>query len=295
MRFTKMHGLGNDYIYIDAHREALEGIDLPQLARSLSDRHFGIGGDGLILIMPSDEADFRMRMFNADGSEGEMCGNGMRCFAKYVYDHGLTTKTEFVVETAAGPIRPTVNVEEGRVTSVTVDMGKPRLARRDIPMTGSPKNTPVINEMLRVDDDFLRVTCVSMGNPHCVIFVDDVQHAPVRTLGPRVEHHGAFPARTNVEFVKVVPPDRLEMRVWERGSGETLACGTGASASVVAAALNNLADRSCTVKLLGGELQIEWRQDDHVFKTGPAVEVFSGEVDVKALGVMEQDRQDNGR
>jgi diaminopimelate epimerase len=164
-------------------------------------------------------------------------------------------------------------------------MGKPRLARREIPMAGSAKNTPVINEMLRVDDDFLRVTCVSMGNPHCVIFVDDVQNAPVRTLGPRIEHHEAFPARTNVEFVKVVAPDRLEMRVWERGSGETLACGKGASASVVAAALNNLAGRSCTVKLLGGELQIEWRDDDHVLKTGPAVEVFSGEVDVEALGV----------
>ena len=283
MRFTKMQGLGNDYIYINAHQEHLEGVDLPQLARVLSDRHFGIGGDGIILIMPSERADFGMRMFNADGSEGEMCGNGMRCFAKYVYEHGLTAKTKFAVETGAGPIRPELTVENGRVTRVIVDMGRPRLARRDIPMLGSPEDAPVIDEPLRVGDEVVRVTCVSMGNPHCVIVVDDVHAAPVRTLGPLIEHHNAFPARTNVEFIRAVASDLLEMRVWERGSGETLACGTGASASVVAAALNGLAGRSCTVRLLGGDLRVEWRDDDHVLKTGPAVEVFSGEVDPKAL------------
>jgi diaminopimelate epimerase len=285
MRFTKMHGLGNDYIYIDGHQERLEGVDLPELAKVLSDRQFGIGADGIILILPSEQADFAMRMFNADGSEGRMCGNGMRCVAKYVYEHGLTTKTEFVVETGAGPIRPKLTLEGARVVSVTVDMGQPRLARRDIPMLGEPADARVIDEALEVDGKAVRITCVSMGNPHCVLFVDDVHSAPVRTLGPRIEHHEAFPERTNVEFVRVVAPDLLEMRVWERGSGETLACGTGASASVVATALNGLAGRSCTVKLLGGDLQIEWREDDHVFKTGPAVEVFSGEVDPRALHV----------
>jgi diaminopimelate epimerase len=283
MRFTKMHGLGNDYIYLDGHREPLDEVDLPWLARVLSDRNFGIGGDGIILILPSEQADFRMRMFNADGSEGEMCGNGMRCFAKYVYDHGLTRTTELVVETGAGPIRPRLTVEHGCVTSVTVDMGAPILERGRIPMLGSPADGRVIDEPLRVGDEEVRVTCVSMGNPHCVLFVEDVQAAPVRTLGPLIERHEVFPARTNVEFIRVVAPDRLEMRVWERGSGETLACGTGASASVVAAALNGLAGRACTVKLLGGELQIEWREDDHVFLTGPAVEAFSGEVDPAAI------------
>jgi len=283
MRFTKMHGLGNDYIYIDAHRESLGEIDLPWLARVLSDRNFGIGADGIILILPSEPADFRMRMFNADGSESEMCGNGMRCFAKYVHDHGLTRKTEFVVETGAGLIRPRVTLERGHVSSVTVDMGPPVLARRAIPMLGSPEEGRVIDEPLRVGDQEARVTCVSMGNPHCVLFVDDVEAAPVRTLGPLIERHEVFPARTNVEFIRVVADDRLNMRVWERGSGETLACGTGASASVVAAALNGHAGHACTVRLLGGELQIEWRADDHVFLTGPAVEVFAGEVDPAAI------------
>jgi diaminopimelate epimerase len=283
MRFTKMHGTGNDYIYLDAHTEKLDGVDLPALARVLSDRHFGIGGDGIILIMPSDRADFRMRMFNADGSESEMCGNGMRCFAKYVYDHGLTDKTELVVETGGGLIRPSLAIADGCVTSVTVDMGRPTLARQAIPMTGPPEGGPVIDEPLAVNGEQVRVTCVNMGNPHCVLFVDDVKGAPVHSLGPKIEHHEAFPARINVEFVEVPAPDRLQMRVWERGSGETLACGTGASASVVAAALNDLAGRACTVELLGGELGVEWREDDHVLITGPAVEVFSGEVDPAAL------------
>jgi len=278
MQFTKMHGLGNDYIYLDAIRQDLSGEDLPHLARRLSDRNFGIGGDGIILIMPSDEADFRMRMLNADGSEAEMCGNGMRCFAKYLYEHGLTMKTDLVIETGAGLIRPRLQVQAGQVLSVSVDMGVPRLAREAIPMAGEPADEPVIDQPLEVEGQEYRVTCVSMGNPHCVLFVDDVSSAPVATLGPLIEHHRAFPARTNVEFVRVVEPTVLEMRVWERGSGETLACGTGASASVVAAGLNGKAARSCAVKLRGGDLAIEWVGNDHVLLTGPAVEVFSGEV-----------------
>jgi diaminopimelate epimerase len=278
-----MHGLGNDYIYIDAINQDLSGVDLPDLAVKLSDRNFGIGGDGIILICASEAADFRMRMLNADGSESEMCGNGMRCFAKYVYDHGLTDKTELVVETGAGPIKPRMTVENGRVTVVTVDMGEPRLARKDIPMAGEPADEPVIDEPLFVDGQEYRVTCVSMGNPHCAQLVDSVESAPVTTLGPRIELHEAFPQRTNVEFIRVERPDLVHMRVWERGSGETLACGTGACASAVAANLLGLADRSCTVRLRGGDLAIEWAENDHVFLTGPAVEAFAGEVDPTAL------------
>jgi len=198
MRFTKMHGLGNDYIYIDTFSEDLSDLDITGLAIKLSDRNFGIGGDGIILICPSDEADFRMRMFNADGSEGEMCGNGMRCFAKYVYDHGLTEKTELEVQTGAGLIRPSLTVEGGAVTSVTVDMGPPRLARREIPMAGEPADEPVIDEALAVDGEEYRVTCVSMGNPHCVQLVEDVLAAPVTTLGPKIENHAEFPQRTYI-------------------------------------------------------------------------------------------------
>ncbi len=284
MRFTKMHGAGNDYIFLDAINQDLGGEDLPHLARVLSDRHFGIGGDGIVLIQLSDQADFGWRFFNADGSEAEMCGNAIRCFAKYVYERGLTTKTEFAVETGAGLIRPAVHVECGRVTSVTVDMGAPRLARKAIPMAGEPADERVLEEPLEVSGETYRVTCVSMGNPHCVIFVDDVAGAPVTTLGPAIEHHPLFPARTNVEFLRVAAPDLLEMRVWERGSGETLACGTGAAASVVAAHLTGRSGREATVKLRGGDLWFEWREDDRVFMTGPAVEVFSGEVDPRTLG-----------
>lgn len=288
MRFTKMHGLGNDYVFIDTHEEDLHGFDLAQLSRALSDRCFGVGGDGLILIMPSEQADFRMRIFNADGSEAEMCGNGIRCFAKYVFEHGLTTKTELAVETRAGLISPSLTVENGCVISVTVDMGEPSLARRDIPMSGPPEDLPVIDEPLRVNGNELRITCVSMGNPHCVIFVGDVQKAPVREVGPLVEQHEVFPARVNVEFVQVISPERLRMRVWERGSGETLACGTGASAAVVAGSLNSHIARTCTVELPGGELQVEWRGDNHVMLTGPAVEVFQGEIKPETLQLTQQ-------
>ncbi|MCX7598849.1 MAG: diaminopimelate epimerase [Armatimonadetes bacterium] len=282
MRFTKLHGLGNDYIYLDAISQDLTGYDLAKLAQVLSDRHFGVGGDGIILILPSQVADFRMRIFNPDGSEAEMCGNGIRGFAKYVYEHGLTAKTELAVETGAGIIKPRLFVNrEGRVEKVRVDMGPPRLARAEIPMAGEPPDQPVINEALAVGDESFAVTCVSMGNPHCVIFLDaatNLAEFPVSSLGPRIEKHEAFPRRTNVEFAVVDGPQRIRMRVWERGAGETLACGTGACATLVAAALTGRAERKATVQLLGGELEIEWADDDHVYMTGPAVEVFSGEL-----------------
>lgn len=278
LRFTKMHGLGNDYVYIDAHDQPIEGYKLAMLAALVSDRHFGVGSDGLILIMPSDVADFGMRIFNPDGSESGMCGNGIRALAKYVYEHGRTDKTELTIETGAGIMRPRLTVEEGRVVSVTVDMGEPRLARRDIPMVGEPADEPVIDEPLEVGGQMVRVTCVSMGNPHCVQFVESVDEAPVLTVGPAIEHHPAFPERTNVEFVQVLDRHRVRMRVWERGAGETLACGTGASATGVACALNGRTERAITVELLGGTLAIEWAEDNHVFMTGPAEEVFSGEL-----------------
>ncbi|MGC9319902.1 MAG: diaminopimelate epimerase [Armatimonadota bacterium] len=278
LRFTKMHGLGNDYVYIDGHDQDLARLDLGRLSSLVSDRHFGVGSDGLILILPSETADFRMRIFNPDQSESNMCGNGIRAMSKYVYEHGLTERTELEIETSAGIIRPSLRVQDGTVTSVTVDMGEPRLARRDIPMTGEPADEPVIDEKLDVADEVLRVTAVSMGNPHCIVFVADVREAPVEELGPIIEHHPAFPERTNVEFVEVVDRGHARMRVWERGAGETLACGTGASATCVACALNHRTDRDIEVELPGGTLEIEWREDKHVFMTGPATEVFQGEL-----------------
>jgi diaminopimelate epimerase len=279
MRFTKMHGLGNDYVYLDGIGQDLSACDLPQLSRVLSDRHFGVGGDGIILILPSDVADFRMRIFNPDGSEAEMCGNGVRCFAKYVYDHGLTDKLGLAIETGAGMIRPALFLgPSGRVEKARVDMGPPRLARRDIPMTGEPADQPAVNKVLAVAGEALAVTCVSMGNPHCVVFVDDVAQFPVAQVGPAIENHPAFPRRTNVEFAAVEGPELIRMRVWERGAGETLACGTGACATLVAASLTGRAGRMATVRLIGGDLEIEWADDDHVCMTGPATEVFSGEL-----------------
>lgn len=278
MRFTKMHGLGNDYIYLDAINQDLTPYNPSELARVLSDRHFGIGGDGIILILPSDMADFRMRMFNADGSEAEMCGNGIRAFAKYVYEHGLTDKTQLAIETGAGIIRPQLGVENGRVVEVRVDMGEPRLARRELPMEGGPPDQPAIDETIVVGGEELAVTCLSMGNPHCVVFVDEVDNYPVHELGPRIENHELFPNRTNVEFAAVMDPRHLDVRVWERGAGETMACGTGACATVVAAALTGRAEREATVELLGGSLRVEWASDNHVYLTGPASEVFTGEL-----------------
>ncbi len=283
LRFTKMHGLGNDYVYLDGHSEDLTQYDLTELAKLVSDRHFGVGSDGLILVLPSEQADFRMRIFNPDGSEAEMCGNGIRAFAKYVYEHGLTHKADLIVHTGAGLIHPVLTVEAGRVVSVRVDMGEPRLARSEIPMAGEPADQAVVNEALQVAGETIHVTCVSMGNPHCVIFVEDVAEAPVAELGPQVENHAAFPARTNVEFVQVVDRDYVKMRVWERGAGETLACGTGASATLVACVLNDLTDRSAQVQLVGGSLEIEWAENDHVYMTGPAAEVFTGELSEELL------------
>jgi len=278
MEFTKLHGLGNDYLYLNTFTQDLSGYDLPALSRVLSDRHFGAGADGIILVEPSQTADFCMRIFNADGSEAEMCGNGVRGFAKYVFDHGLTTQPELALETGAGLITLALQVEEGRMVSARVNMGAPRLGRSEIPMRGEPADQPVIEEPLAVGDLTFRITAVSMGNPHCVIFVPSVADFPVTEIGPQIEHQEFFPQRTNVEFVHVLDRGHLEMRVWERGSGETLACGTGASAAVVAATLTGRADRQATVRLRGGELEIGWDADDHVILTGPATEVYTAQV-----------------
>jgi len=279
--FVKMHGCGNDYVYIDCRERVIE--DPAALARRLSDRHFGIGADGLILILPSERADFRMRIFNADGSEAEMCGNGIRCFAKYLYDRKLIPSEETRIETGAGVLTVRIQAQDGVAKAVTVNMGAPRLERDEVPVLGPPGRA--VDEELTIEvphegNVTLRYTALSMGNPHCVIFVDNVDDYPVGTHGPLVENHRIFPNRTNVEFVQVLGRDELKMRVWERGSGETLACGTGASASLVAAVLNGKTDRRATVHLLGGDLEIEWADDGRVYLTGPAEEVFEGVVEV---------------
>jgi len=279
LEFTKMEALGNDFVIIDARKKLPTG--LPALARRLCDRHFGIGADGLMLILPSKRADFRMRIFNADGSEAEMCGNGIRAFAKYLYDHRLTKKTDLAIETLAGIMRPRLVMRGGKVSSVRVDLGGPRLASQEIPIAG-PLRSPVLKEKLVVLGDeyeIYEITCVSMGNPHCVIFREDLDRLPIEKIGPAIESHEVFPRRTNVEFVQVISPTRLRMRVWERGCGETLACGTGAAASLVAAVLNGLAQRRATLQLRGGDLRVEWNEKtNHVFITGPAREVFRGKI-----------------
>jgi diaminopimelate epimerase len=270
-----MHGAGNDYIYVDCIRNPMPH-DPAGLSRKVSDRHFGVGSDGLILICPSDQADVRMRMFNADGSEAEICGNGVRCVAKYVYDHGLVRKPQLTVETGRGVLALDLEISGGKVRQVRVDMGEPILAAADIPTT-LPGNPPV-NVALTLPDQRLQVTCVSMGNPHCVTFVEAITDALVLGIGPQVEHHAAFPRRTNVEFVRVNRPDDVTVRVWERGSGETLACGTGACAVAVAAVLTGRTQRRLVVHLPGGDLQLFWSETDHhVSMAGPAVEVFSGD------------------
>ena len=274
MRFTKMHGLGNDYVYVNGFEEQVD--DPAALARAVSDRHFGIGGDGLILILPSDKADCRMRMFNADGSEAQMCGNGIRCVAKYVYDHGIARRTALTVETLAGVLALDLFAAGGVVERVRVNMGEPRLQRAQIPMRGAPGE--VINEPLLVNSSTFEVTAVSMGNPHCVVFVEDVDSFDVAHWGPLFEHHDAFPERVNTEFIQVHDRESFSMRVWERGSGETLACGTGASAAAVACHLTGRTGRRVTGHLLGGPLELDWQaSDNQVLMTGPAVEVFSGE------------------
>ena len=277
MKFTKLHGLGNDYVYVNCFEEDLTGVDLPELARRVSDRHFGIGGDGLILILPSERADFRMRVFNNDGSEAKNCGNGLRCVSKYVFDHGLTEKATFTVETLGGIMTPVVSLgEDGKVEQVTIDMGEPRFERAAIPMTGIP-DEQAREEAIEVDGEVFTMTAVSMGNPHAIIFVDEVRDEDVARYGSKIEFHQWFPERTNVEFIQILNRKEILFRVWERGSGVTLACGTGACAAAVAACLSGKTDREVTVHLAGGDLMIDWRESDNrVFMTGPATEVFSG-------------------
>jgi len=277
MRFTKMQGAGNDYVYIDGFREPV--ADPAALAVKVSDRHFGIGSDGLIMILPSEIADVRMRMFNADGSEAEMCGNGIRCVAKYAYDHGLVEKLDIRVETGNGvlPLQMFAG-KSGRIERVQVNMGAPLLTRGELPMTG-PAAEQVINLPLALDGREFAISCVSMGNPHCVIYVEDVERFPVHEIGPLIEGHAWFPRRINVEFVQLVSPREVIQRTWERGAGETLACGTGASAVTVAGVLSGRTERKIINHLRGGDLELEWLEDGPVMMTGPAVEVFSGNFD----------------
>lgn len=275
MKFTKMQGIGNDYVYVNCLQETIENPS--ELAKKISDRHYGVGSDGLIMINPSDKADFEMEMYNADGSRGEMCGNGIRCVAKYVYDYGLTDKTSISVETLAGIKYLDLTVEDGKVVLVKVDMGKPMLRPEEVPVVSEKEE--VIDEPITVDGQEYRMTCVSMGNPHAVVFIDqDVKEFPLETVGVKFENHERFPKRVNTEFVNVLDRHAAQMRVWERGSGETLACGTGACAVAVACALNGLTEDEVTVKLLGGDLQIKWdREKNTVYMTGPAEVVFDGE------------------
>ena len=275
IKFTKMQGIGNDYVYVDCTKQSLD-LDITDLAVKISDRHFGIGSDGLVLILPSDKADFMMKIFNSDGSEAEMCGNAIRCVGKYAYERGLTNKVTISIETLAGIKVLELNINDGKVASVIVDMGEPVLAAEKIPVISSKKG--FVTENVQVDDNLFTLTCVSMGNPHAVTFMDNINEINIERLGPSLENNNIFPKKTNVEFVKVIDRQILEMRVWERGAGETLACGTGACATVVAAVLNKLCDRKAVVKLIGGELRIEWdEKNNHIFMTGPAELVFEGE------------------
>lgn len=275
MKFTKMHGCGNDYVYVNGFIYELENPEL--FAKQVSDRHFGVGSDGLIIINPSTVADFKMDMYNADGSRGAMCGNGIRCVAKYVYDHNMTNKKIINVETDAGIKRLVLTVgDDDKVETVQVNMGTPKLATSEIP--AEFKKDQIIDESLKVDGRKFKITCVSMGNPHCVTFVDDVDNFEIEKYGPGFEHNEMFPDRVNTEFIEIVDKNTIKMRVWERGSGETLACGTGACAAVVACFLNELTENRVTVKLLGGDLFIEYDVDqDVVFMTGPATTVFEAE------------------
>jgi diaminopimelate epimerase len=274
--FTKMHGISNDYIYVNAFETKVP--DPVAAAQKVSDRRTGIGGDGLILICPSDKAHARMEMYNADGSRGDMCGNGIRCVGKYLYDRGLARVNPLKIDTDAGLKTLFLELKNDKVSRVTVDMGEPILDGPRIPVTATGQ---VINQPLEVDGKSYRVTCVSMGNPHCVTFVDAVEPLELEKLGPKFERHTFFPKRVNTEFIQVVSPTELNMRVWERGSGETWACGTGACAAAVAAVLNNKAGRRVTIHLRGGNLEIEWRtEDNHVYMTGPAEEVFEGVIEI---------------
>lgn len=277
MKFTKMQGLGNDFVLVDGLKEKLPE-NLGELSRKLCDRHFGIGADGLVVILPSQNADVRMRIFNSDGSEPEMCGNVIRCFARLAYDQNIVCKQTIKVETLAGTIVPELIFSPDKEVSIRVDMGEPRLERSLIPMKGAPGR--VVDEAVQVDGNTYKVTCVSMGNPHCITFVSNVDDVPLADIGPKLEANPLFPRKTNVEFIHVLNKDEVNMRVWERGAGETLACGTGACATAVACVLNGLTNRAITVHLAGGDLYIEWAEDNHVYMTGPGQYVFTGEIEI---------------
>jgi len=274
MKFLKMHGLGNDFVFLD-HFSVASDMDYSALAKKLCHRQFGIGGDGLIIILPSSIADARMRIINSDGTEPEMCGNGIRCFATYVYDQGIVKQNSMSVETLAGVLTIELILKEGQVQGVRVDMGEPILRADLIPVLA--QGEPVVGETLEVLGETFQYTAVSMGNPHCIIFVEKLATLDFEHLGPAIEKHSLFPRKTNVEFIEVNSPKELTMKVWERGAGPTLACGTGACATVVAAVLNRKTDRAVTVHLPGGALLIEWGLDNHVYMTGPATYVFKGE------------------
>lgn len=278
MEVTKMHGIGNDYIYVNCFKETV--ADPHRAARELSDRHFWIGSDGLVLIKPSDRADFEMDMYNSDGSRAEMCGNAIRCVGKYVFDRGMTDKTKVSIATGAGIKYLDIETENGKAVGAKVDMGEPILAPALVPCLFD--GDAAVDRPIAVGDGVYRVTCVSMGNPHAVVYVDDVDGLEIEKIGPLFENHELFPKKTNTEFVKPLSRTELQMRVWERGAGETWACGTGACAVLVSSVLNGLCDRRATVRLRGGDLKIEWdEKTDHVFMTGPAAEVFTTDIDYR--------------
>lgn len=275
MKFTKMQGCGNDYIYVNGFCETVE--DKAELARRLSDRHFGIGGDGVIFINPSEKADFEMEMYNADGSRSEMCGNGIRCVAKYVYDKGMITQTSFRIISGDAVKYIELSVKDGKADRIRVNMGAPELEASKVPVVS--EHDTVINESIEVDGSTYHMTCVSMGNPHAVVYMDEITDLDIEKIGPKFERHERFPNRTNTEFVKVLDRNTVQMRVWERGTGETLACGTGCCAAAVSCVLNHLTENTVTVKVLGGELYIEWdRENNTVYMTGPAEIVYEGEI-----------------
>ena len=277
MKFTKMHGIGNDYVYVNCFKETVENPS--EVAIKVSDRHFGIGSDGLILIKPSEVADGKMEMYNADGSQGAMCGNGIRCVAKYMYDYGITDKTSISVETKSGIKYLDLTLKNGKVDTVKVNMGAPILKASEIPVISEKEQ--VISEPVTIDGKEWEITCVSMGNPHAITYIDDVKHLEIEKIGPKFENHAIFPDRVNTEFVHVIDRNTVEMRVWERGSGETYACGTGACAVAVSSILNGLTEEEVTVKLLGGDLKIFWnREENRVYMTGSATKVFDGEIDL---------------
>jgi len=281
IEFVKMNGLGNDFILVDCINKSLDDSSfLSCLAKRLCHRNFGIGADGLILILSSEKADLRMRIYNSDGTEAQMCGNGIRCFAKYAYENKLVSKNKFTVETLAGIIIPELTIINNKILGVKVNMGTPKLRRREIPMTGEDTLT-VVDETLKINPkQTFKVTCVSMGNPHCIIFVDDIQSIPVNEIGSKIENHPIFPEKTNVEFIQILNRKEINFRVWERGVGETLACGTGACAALVASVLNKKSERQAIIHLTGGDLDIEWIENGPVFMTGPAELVFKGEMEI---------------